>query len=93
MARYQFAGVALGRSAQTFVFVGMEQQIVAHAAADKTLFDAGQGIHGFIDVDERLVVGIQIRADAGVDARGPLALSAKALVAAAHAVHIGRGAA
>ena len=71
----------------------MEQQVVAHAATDKALFDAGQGIHGFIDVDERLVVGIQIWADAGVDARGPLALSAKALVAAAHAVHIGRGAA
>ena len=93
VARYQFAGVALGGRAQTFVFVGMEQQVVAHTAADKALFDARQGIHGLVDVDERLVVGIQIGADGRVDARGPLALFAEVLVAAAHPVHIGRGAA
>jgi hypothetical protein len=39
------------------------------------------------------VIGVEIGADVGVDARGALAYFAGALVAAGHAVHVGRGAA
>ncbi len=67
----------------------VEQQVIAHTAADERLLDARQGVDGMIDVEQRPVVGVQVGAYLGMDARGALALLAEP-GCAVHAVHIGR---
>ena len=93
MVAEQFACVLACCLVGMLVGAAVEQQVVAHAAADKTLLDAGQGVYCVVDVEQTAVVGIQVRADARVDARGTAALGAGLAVLAPHAVHVGRRAA
>ena len=91
VAGYQFVRVLacslVDGSIRTFV----QQQVVAHAAADERTLDARQGINGMVDVEQRTVVGVQVGAYLRVDARGALALHAAVLVASLHTVHVGTG--
>ena len=89
----ELAGVFLGGTVGGLVLAVVEQEVVAHAAADEAFLDAGQGIDGAVDVDEARVVGVEVGTDLGMDAAGPLAALTGGEVAAVHAVHVGRGAA
>ena len=55
--------------------------------ANEGLLDAGQGIYGMIDVEQRTVVRIQVGAYLGVDARRAFAFPADGLIPSLHAVH------
>ena len=52
----EFAGVLTGCGIDLLVLALVQQQVVAHTTADKTLLDAGQSIHGMIDVEQFAVV-------------------------------------
>ena len=67
------------------------EEVVADAAADKGLFDAFHGPYLGIEVEQRAVVVVQIGALLRMQTRGPAAFAAQLAVAAAHAVHVGRG--
>ena len=89
----EFAGVFAGALVHLRILALMEQEVVAHSAADERLLDTGQGVDGVVDVEQRAVVGVQVGTHLGMDARGPLALLAQVEVGALHAVHVGAGAA
>ena len=89
----ELAGVGPGGLVDLLVGAAVEQQVVAHAAANETLLDAGQGVNGVVDVEQGCVVGVEVGTDGGMDARGAPAALTCLEVAAAHAVHIGRGSA
>ena len=89
----EFAGVFAGALVHLRILALMEQEVVAHSAADERLLDTGQGIDGVVDVEQRAVVGVQVGAHLGMDARRPLALLAQVEVGALHAIHVGTGAA
>lgn len=67
------------------------EQVVSDAAADKGLLDAFHGADLLVQSQQRPVVVIQVGALFRVQARRAAAFSAQLLVAAAHAVHVGRG--
>ena len=71
----------------------VHEEVVAHAGADEALLDAGHSVDGSVDVEQGGVVGVEIGADLGMDARGALALVAEVEVLAVHGVHVGRWAA
>ncbi len=71
----------------------VHRQVVSHARANKRFFDARQSVDAPVYVEERPVVGVEVAARQGMQARGPEATRALLLVASAHAVHVGRGAA
>ena len=75
------------------VGTGQEEQVVADAAADEAFLDAGHGVDGAVEVEEEPVVGVEVTAGGGMEARGATAALAEGAVAAAHAVHVGRGSA
>lgn len=89
MLAYQLAGVFAGRLVNLLIISLVQQQVVAHATAYKTLLDARESIDGMVDVEQLAVVGIQVGADARVDARRALTVFAGFAVLAVHAVHIG----
>ena len=89
----EFAGIVTGALVHHRVFARVQQQVVAHAAADERLLDAGQGVHRTIDVEQRAMVGVQVGAHVGVDARRAFALLALLQISASHPVHVGGGAA
>ena len=68
----------------------MEQQVVAHAAADEAFLHAGQGVDSPIEVEQLLMAGVEVRTYLRMDAAGALAVFTGLQVAAVHAVHIGR---
>ena len=88
----EFAGVFGGTPVYGGVFAFVQEQVVAHAASDKAFFDARHRVHAAVDVQQRAVVGVQVRADFRMHARGALAFPAEGLVRAVHGVHICRGA-
>ena len=75
---------------QGFVAAVVQQQVVAYAASDEALLDAGQGVDGAVDVEQRTVVGVEIGTHGGVDTRGAPAAAAALRVASVHPVHVGR---
>ena len=87
----ELARVLLGGSVGGLVLAVIEQQVVAYAAADEALLDAGQGVDGVIDIEQLLMVRIQVGTDLRMDATGTLAPLTGVLVAPVHAVHIGAG--
>ena len=89
----KLAGIFAGTLVHLGVLALVEQQVVAHTATDKRLLDARQGVYGMINVEQRAMVGVQVGADARVDARGTFALLAQFEVRALHAVHVGTWAA
>ena len=91
MAGDEFAGVVLGGAVGGLVLAVVEHKVVAHAGAYEALLDAGQGVDGMVEVEQARVVGVQVGAYLGVYAAGALAVFAGLVVAAVHAVHVGRG--
>ena len=85
----QFACILLSGLVRLLVLAAMQQQVVAHATAYKTLLDAWQGINSMVDVKKLRVVCIEIRAYLRMDAGRTLALFAGIEVAPMHTVHIG----
>ena len=86
----EFAGVLSGGLVALFVAGLVQQQVVAHTAANETFFDAWQRIDGAIDVEQGGMVCVEIRADLRMDARRSAAFLAGFLVTSAHSVHIRR---
>ena len=78
-----------------FLHVGgrLHGQVVAQAGADQHLLHARQLAHALVDGDQRIMVGGQVLADAGVDAAGLAAGRFDLGRLAAQPVHVGRGAA
>ena len=88
----KFSGI-FGSGNVAFLVIGMmEQEVVSHAAADKTFLDAWQRVNGVIDGEQATMVGIEIWANLWVDARWAFAALAHLCVASSHAVHVGGGA-
>ena len=75
------------------VFGRLDGQVVAQARADEDLLDARQLARAAVDVDQRAVVGVQVRTDAGEHAAGLAAVLLDLGAGAAQAVHVGGGAA
>ena len=71
----------------------VEEEIVADAAGDEGVFDALGVADGFVDFEERGVVGVEIAADVWPDAGGADAFVADPLLFALHLVHVSGGAA
>ena len=90
MATDELTGIIAGSLVRLLVARAVQQQVVAHTAADEALLDTGQGIDRMVDVEQLRMVGIQIGADTRMDARRTLALGTGVLVFAVHAIHIGR---
>ena len=90
MAGNELAGIFLRTFVSVRVLALVQQQVIAYTAANEGLLDAGQGIYGMIDVEQRTVVRIQVGAYHGVDARRAFAFPADGLIPSLHAVHIGR---
>lgn len=90
MVTNQLTGVFLcclvGVGIATFV----QQQIIAHPAADKTFLHSWQTVYNTIQFEKFCRIGVKVGTDAGVYARGPFAFRAEHMVLAAHTVHIGR---
>ena len=87
---YEFLRVLPCGLVEGFVGVAVQEQVVAHAAPDEGLPDAGQLAHGVVDVEQRAVVTVEVGAHGRVYARWLGASAAQLGVAAAHAVHVGR---
>ena len=66
-------GVTLCRVVEMLVVVAVHKQVVAHATAHKRVLDAGQAVHLLVDIKQWRMVGIQVFAHHGMDARGLLA--------------------
>ena len=66
--RDEFAGVFFCSSVEGFVFPVVQEHIVSDTAADEAFLDAGQRIDTPIDVEQRPVVAVQVRADGRMDA-------------------------
>ena len=77
MAGNELAGIFLRTFVSVRVLALVQQQVIAYTAANEGLLDAGQGIYGMIDVEQRTVVRIQVGAYLGVDARRAFALTNK----------------
>lgn len=90
MAGNQFACVGRRTLVYRRILAFVQQQVVSYPTADEALLDTGQGIYGMVDVQQRTMVGIQVRAYLRVDARRALAALAEGLVFSVHAVHVGR---
>ena len=69
------------------------EEVATDAAADINMFDTGDGGDFLVEFDKRTVVGLEVAAHGGLDATEAGAPFAEFLVAARHAVHVGRGAA
>ena len=70
----------------------VHREVVAHTAANERLLDLGQGVDGVVDVEQGAVVGVEVGARLGVQARGACAALAAIQVDAVHAIHVGAGA-
>lgn len=86
----EFAGILHGSLVAFFVFAMMQNEVVAHTAADETLLDAGNSIDATVDIQQGSMVGIEIGTNLRVDATGSFALLARIQIASSHAIHIGR---
>ena len=71
------------------VFGVFHRQIVAQAGADQHLLDAGQGAGGAVQRFQRSVIGVEVLADAGVDATRLAAGGFDLRVFAGQPVHVG----
>ena len=80
MAGNELAGIFLRTFVSVRVLALVQQQVIAYTAANEGLLDAGQGIYGMIDVEQRTVVRIQVGAYLGVDARRAFAFPADGLI-------------
>ena len=85
---FQVAADVVGH--QFFDVLGaLHGQVVAQAGADQDLFHAFERTGAAVHIDQRGVAGVQVRANAGVDAAGLAAGGFNLGGFAADAVHIG----
>lgn len=88
MAGDEFAGIIHSSPIGGFVLTVMQDEVVAHTAADETLLDTGQRIDSTIDVEQCTVVGIEIGTYLRMNTTWAFALLASLDVAPFHAIHI-----
>ena len=86
---YQFARIFPCSTVQILVLVVVEKEVVAHAAADEALLDAGQCVDSLVYVEEWTVVGVKVGADGRVNTAWAFACSTCLEVLTLHTVHIG----
>ena len=86
----QFLSILAIDAINAFVACIVKQQVVAYARTNETLLDTWQGIDRPIDVEQSRMVGVEIGANLGMDARGAFALVAKVEFLPMHGIHIGR---
>ena len=89
----EFAGIFGVDTVDIGIAGVVQQEVVAHTAANEALFDARQVVNGAVDVEQGRVVGVEVGAHLGMDAGGTCAALAAVEVLAPHAVHVGRGSA
>lgn len=89
MVHNQFARIVHRRFAKLLVFVRMEQEVVAHPRTDETFLHTWQGVDFLKDVEHWRVVGIEIGANARVDARRTLTFLADVEIFSLHTIHVG----
>ena len=68
----------------------VQKQVVADARADGGFFHFRVLVDFPVDLDKRMVVGVEVLADAGLQASGSGTFLTESLVLSLHAVHIGR---
>ena len=61
MPANQLFGIGAIGPGGSLVSRAVEQQVVAHAAANETLLDPGQGINGMVKIEQTRMTRIQIR--------------------------------
>ena len=86
-------GVVQDHLAQVGPAVRAVEEVVADAAADKGLLDPLDLADAAVELEQPPVAVVEVGAGFRVEARGTRAAFAAGAVAAAHAVHVGRGAA
>ena len=86
----EFLGVLAVDTVNAFIACVVKQEVVAHTRADKAFLDARKGIDCMVDVEELGVVGVEVGAYLGMDARRTFTLVAKVEVLTVHGIHIGR---
>ncbi len=91
MTAYQFAGIVLCRLVRIGVVAAVQQEIVAHTAADEALPDARLAVDGFIDLEQRAVIGVEVGTDGRVNTRRAFAFRTYRQVLSPHGIHVGRG--
>ena len=72
----EFARIGSGALVHFGVFALMQEQVIAYPASDETFLDARQCVYGMVDVKQRPVVRIQVRAYLGMNARRAFAAPA-----------------
>ena len=90
MAGDELSGILSGGFVGLLVLTLIEQEVIAHTAADEALLHAGQCVDGMVDVKQTGEIRVEVGTDLWVDARRPLAVLTGFLVASAHAIHVGR---
>ena len=68
----------------------MQKQIIADARADSGFLHFWVRVHLFIYINERMMVGVEVFANGGLQAGRTGAFLTEVFVLALHAVHIGR---
>ena len=84
MVCYQLASIGK-------VFLFMQYQIVADAAADEALLHQRMCIDGTVKLDEGGVVGVEVLTNGRMEARGTTTAFAKRRVTTSHTIHIRGG--
>ena len=90
MVRNQLANIFNMTFIKLIVFGVAQQHIVAHTTTDKRFLDARHFIHRPVNVQQRIMIGIEIKAYLREYTRRLTALSADVLLDTLHAVHICR---
>lgn len=71
----------------------VHRQVIAHSAADERFLHLGQGIHAVVNVEQGTVIGVEVGAGLGMQARRATAQFAALQIASVHAIHVGAGSA
>ena len=88
MLEHEFAQVGLACLVDESFLV--EEEVVAHTAADVAVAHALDGIDGAVELEHALVRAVQVRAGAREETGLPAAFRAQVRVLAVQAVHVGR---
>ena len=68
----------------------VQQQIISDTASDKTLFNLRERIDSMINIQQRAMIGIQVRTYLRMDTRRAFAPAAHTFVTSVHAIHVCR---
>ena len=90
MVAYQLLGIAHVGLLEFAILSLVQNEVIAHATAYERFLDLGQSIDSLVDLEQRTMVGIEVRTDTRCKTRRFLALLANRQVLAPHLIHIGR---